>query len=265
MLPKLIGFAGVSCSGKTTLALELTGRLKSEYSVLAECVTSQDRKGCFDYSNFALHIEAHYALISRLICVQSEAMLRGDCSIVICDRTPLDLFANALVDHPTSPLLPGLKEFCLTWAKRYDALFYLPRLPWQDDGKRCSLDIADKQDAALIQLLDELKLPNLYHVERQSITRYIRKMLDIEPVKELCFIKERYTQIASETGVHFYIKPSYNYDLSDVDVFIVMTQDVNKDKLESVKTRFAEMFDGRRFVFDFIPIPQDSKLNYERY
>lgn len=265
MLPKLIGFVGVSCSGKTTITLELTGRLKSEYNVLAECVTSQDRKGNFDYSNFAKHIEAHYALITKLISVQAEAMLRGDCTVVLCDRTPLDLLANAIVDHPDSNMLKGLTDFCLTWANRYDALYFLPRLPWQDDGKRCSLEIADKQDLALQELLEHLKLPNLYRIERQEITRHIRQLLNIEPVKELCFIKERYEQIARETGVHFYVKPSYSYDLSDVDVYIKMTKQVDAQKLQQVKQRFAEMFDSRRFVFDFIPIPELSVMDYDFY
>ena len=61
-----IAYTGTNCSGKTTAALDTTVRLKLA-GVLAEVVSSQDRKISWKDDHFPVDYRAHYGMMTNLI------------------------------------------------------------------------------------------------------------------------------------------------------------------------------------------------------
>lgn len=147
-----IGLIGTACSGKTTMALKLGGRLR-EAGIRAEVSSSVDRTMTWPVSSYAADHLAHYGMLAAHILKETQLVLSPDTEVVIVDKTPLDLAAYCVVDHPNHLETEKFRLLCLDWMQRYSRLYYLPPLPHVDDGKRPDDDFRMKVHTALETLL----------------------------------------------------------------------------------------------------------------
>lgn len=176
-----IAFTGTNCSGKTTMALEVTSRLKSEYHYLAEVVSSQDRKITWKDDHFPVDPRAHYGMITNMIHAEVQAELKGDAMAVITDRSVLDLYAIALTDHPDSQMIRDLGVAVTAWTRTYAKILYLPPLPYQEDGKRPADDFRMRTHAKLLDLIHTGDYPNIEMVtDRSTVMSRVRDTLGIK-------------------------------------------------------------------------------------
>ena len=83
-----IAYTGTNCSGKTTAALDTTVRLKLA-GVLAEVVSSQDRKISWKDDHFPVDYRAHYGMMTNLIHAEVQAELKGDAQVVVDRKSTL--------------------------------------------------------------------------------------------------------------------------------------------------------------------------------
>lgn len=122
-----IGLCGTSCSGKTTLAQQL-----SEYygwKLITE-IARGFRKEMLKFE------ETQY----QIIFTQIQAELFSNENI-ISDRTVIDNFMYITQNRKPRKYLLNL---ILTWAQTYDIIFFCKKLPFIEDGFRINYDIENK-------------------------------------------------------------------------------------------------------------------------
>lgn len=231
---KKIAFTGTNCSGKTTMALEVTARLKAQDHYLAEVVSSQDRKVTWKDDHFPVDPRAHYGMITNLIHAEVQAELKGDADVVITDRSALDLYAIALTDHPESDLIHALGVAVEAWVKTYTKIFYLPPLPYQEDGKRPADDFRMKTHAKLIELIDSSRFPNVEKIEdRTTVMSKVRSALNITP--KPCLAPDvKWQFVANSFKAPLAVK-SPEWPTSDWDVW-VLDGHANADQVKALVT-----------------------------
>lgn len=217
-----LGFTGTNCSGKTTTALEVTARLKAEHHYLAEVVSSQDRKITWKDDHFPVDPRAHFGMITNMIHAEVQAELKGDAKVVITDRSALDLYAIALTDHPDSPMIQALGHAVDAWSKTYTRIFYLPPLPYQEDGKRPADDFRMRTHATLMTLIESGRYPNVVMIQdRTEIMSKVRDALGLQsPNPRIIGEDEKWQCIANEFGVPLVVKQP-KWASSDYDVWIL--------------------------------------------
>ena len=162
-----IGLLGTACSGKTTMAYKLGGLLR-EAGVRAEVSASIDRTMTWPVSSYAEDHLAHYGMLAAHILKETQLVLSPDTEVVIVDKTPIDLAAYCLVDHPDHLETDKFVIQCYDWMNRYNRLYYLPPLPHVDDGKRPDDDFRMKVHTALETLLVSPFL-NVTRLDREDI------------------------------------------------------------------------------------------------
>lgn len=226
-------FTGTNSSGKTTLAMEVTSRLKSETHVLAELVSSQDRKISWRDEHFPVDPRAHYGMITNLIHAEVQAELKGDCTTVVTDRSVLDLYSIAKTDFPDNQLIKALESTVLAWLTTYTRIYYLPPLDYQEDGKRPSNEFRLRTHSTLLELIDKYSLDNLVKKERHEIMSDIRKQLNVNYSNPPLAETIKWQEIANVVNFAFIVKDRDWPSTSDYDVFILLdniedTVDVSK-------------------------------------
>lgn len=215
-------FTGTNSSGKTTMALGVTARLKEEYHVLAEVVSSQDRKITWKDDHFPVNIKAHFGMICNLIHAEVQAELKGDAEVVITDRSVLDLFAIAKTDHPNHPALPGLWAMVEQWALTYTKIYYLPPLAYQEDGKRPPDDFRMRTHARLVDILKTENFSNVVmDLPRSDAFKDILKVIGKEVIKPIWAYDEKWLHVANSVQVTIAVKHPRNSVTSDVDVWLL--------------------------------------------
>jgi len=229
-----LAFTGTNCSGKTTMALEVTTRLKSEHHYLAEVVSSQDRKISWADAHFPVDPRAHYGMITNLIHAEVQAELKGDAAVVITDRSVLDLYAIALVDHPNSALIAALRPTVEAWVSTYTQIFYLPPLVYQADGKRPPDDFRMKTHTSLIRELTAGTYPNVTMVsDRSTVMSQVRATLGLASKNPSILAEaEKLQYIADAAQVTLYAKPR-NWASSDLDVWYTPVAQTVNSKLDA--------------------------------
>lgn len=217
-----IAFTGTNCSGKTTTALEVTARLKAQHHYLAEVVSSQDRKITWKDDHFPVDPRAHFGMISNLILAETQAELKGDADVVITDRSVLDLYAIALTDHPHDQLIADLGVAVRAWLKTYTKVYYLPPLPYQEDGKRPADDFRMRTHATLVSLIDSGEFSNVERIaDRSEIMTKVRGVLGIKSESNpILAEKAKWTALASVTNATIAVKHG-SWPLSDTDVWVI--------------------------------------------
>lgn len=220
-----IAFTGTNSSGKTTMALEVTTRLKSEHHYLAEVVSSQDRKISWKDDHFPVDPRAHYGMITNLIHAEVAAELKGDADVVITDRSVLDLYSIALVDHPRDSMISALKPMVESWLGTYTKIFYLPPLAYQEDGKRPPNEFRMKTHASLINLLEAGNYPNVVMVsDRSTIMGSVRETLGIKSKNPQVLGLEIKLQHLANTYGHTLAVKDRAWPTSDLDIWCVSDQ-----------------------------------------
>lgn len=223
---KKFGLIGTSCAGKTTLAHQLVGRLKS-YGVLADGLFSQDRKFSFPLSKIETE-EAQNWMVTNLIAKETDLILHPDVDIYITDRTPIDLFAYYAYQFDTQ-LSRALWGYVKEWAKTYEVLYYMGPLPYQDDNKRPSDEFRNNVDRKLQQLIDEV--PNVKFLERHEILVDLMTTAGLrKPGVKSEFTETDFQVLATSLQRRLVVKHGRKTDgLSDQDMWIIGTpDDVNR-------------------------------------
>lgn len=124
-----IGVTGTSCSGKTTLARQL-----SEYfgfglfNEVARNYTKEQLK------NKKIQFEIFLRQILEELEFYKNTMHRN----TISDRTIIDNYIYMSRLFRPSGYTLDLTKF---WANTYDIIILCPKLPFVDDGYRCNIDI----------------------------------------------------------------------------------------------------------------------------
>jgi len=117
---------GGPCSGKTTIANEFR---KMNYSVLGEVargVIDERKNQPLDYQE---HLTRQKLIFSKQI--ELEEKLEGDFAFL--DRSIFDNFAYQI--HLLGEIIPSYLEVAKNYPK-YDKIFILDRLPFENDGLR---------------------------------------------------------------------------------------------------------------------------------
>lgn len=164
-----IAFTGSVSSGKTAAALETAAQLKQRHFRVS-LVESVDRRHPWDNGYFPQNPQAHVGMITRQIAAEVEATLRADTDIVVCDRTVMDMYAVAMVDHPDSILIQSLEPLVNQWATTYVAAYYLEPFPLHADGFRPDLDFVMRC--------------------REEVLGYLRTFVNVRSVNRLYFAQE---------------------------------------------------------------------------
>ena len=226
MLPKSsknkIAFTGTNSSGKTTMALEVTTRLKSENHYLAEVVSSQDRKVTWKDEHFPVDERAHYGMITGLIYAEVAAELKGDADVVITDRSVLDLYAIAKTDHPNGMMVNAMQDMIDAWVTGYKKIFYLPPLAYQEDGKRPPNEFRLRTHGTLLRIIEERQYPNLEMItDRSAVMGKVRKVLGIKaPHDPIIGFEDKIEHIASVLQCTLLVKRG-KWANSDLDVWFL--------------------------------------------
>jgi hypothetical protein len=256
-----IAFTGTNCSGKTTMALDVTSRLKAQNHYLAEVVSSQDRKITWKDEHFPVDPRAHYGMITNLIHAEVQAELKGDANVVITDRSVLDLYAIACYDHPESKLIKDMEPMILSWVSTYTSIYYLEPLPYQEDGKRPDDSFRLATHAKLLELFDTYKLPNLIKgMDRPEIFKNIKDILNIKGNDDLGE-DIKWKAIAENCKVVLAVKDKYSAITSDTDCWVFCNisdtwgQDFNV--IDKVK-HSALMYFGRNI--DVMAVPDNNEM-----
>lgn len=253
-----VAFTGTNSSGKTTMALEVTARLKRQYHVLAEVVSSQDRKITWKDDHFPVDPRAHYGMISNLVKAEVEAELKGDANIVITDRSVLDLYAIALTDHPKDPKILGMEGYIRSWMDTYTNVIYLPPLDYQEDGKRPPNDFRMQTHATLRRLIEEWRLPNVIDgMDRPDAFKRVLHVLGVDQQKPIFAEREKWQAVADSVGLTLVVKNQEWPSTSDLDVWVMLKtaeQFENGAVINRVKNAVVAFF-GTQITPDFLTAP----------
>ena len=233
-----IAFTGTNCSGKTTMALDITARLKKHH-VLAEVVSSQDRKITWKDDHFPVDYRAHYGMITNLIHAEVQAELKGDAQVVITDRSVLDLYAIATYDHPDNTQIRDMESMILAWCASYNTIFYLEPLEYQNDNKRPSDDFRMATHGQLLKLFKKYNLPNVKRVPRSEVFKAIKGILNISG-NGVFAETEKWQTIANLTGLTLMVKEPESEVSSDYDVWILADPFDYIEGAKKVETMFNQ-------------------------
>jgi AAA domain len=257
-----IAFTGTNSSGKTTMAMEVCSRLKSQHHQLAELVSSQDRKITWKDEHFPVDPRAHYGMITNLIHAEVQAELKGDAEIVITDRSVLDLYAIAVTDHPDSELIKALAPTVYAWLGTYKAVFYLPPLDYQEDGKRPPDAFRMRTHQTLLNLMENGQAQGLFQNIVRSDTKrawnMVKDLLVLPSSWGILAEDEKWQEIADTFNVTLFVKQR-KFESSDVDVWIDYTHTAGNAKLNhGIADEIAELGDlmfGSDIEIDWMVIP----------
>ena len=249
-----IALSGTNCSGKTTLALDITARLKGEHHYLAEVVSSQDRKITWSDAHFPVNPVAHYGMVTNLILAETQAVLKGDADVVLVDRSVLDLFAIAKYDHPDSELINALGHMVKAYCATYESIFVLDPLPYQADGKRPDDDFRLATYKSLQGIVADWCLPNVHTVtDRPSIYKRIKGILGIQSKSDIG-LAEKFQAIATSTVTRLCVPERKSPVTSDFDVW-VFADPANVDACVATVKRLSTAYFGPHACIDVLAVP----------
>ena len=157
---KKYAFIGTSSAGKTTATYQTCGFLK-EHGIRVDGILQQDRRLPFSPSLLEDHAEAQYWFISNVMTAENYLVLQKGVDCIVSDRSVVDFFAYAETQWPGN--LEEMRQFIMSWASTYEALYYLPPRQYDNDGVRPSDEFRLSVDQTLVALIETL--PNVRFVE----------------------------------------------------------------------------------------------------
>lgn len=252
-----VAFTGTNSSGKTTMALTTAGRLKENH-VLAEVVSSQDRKITWKDEHFPVDYRAHFGMISNLVKAEVEAELKGDALIVVTDRSVLDLYAIALTDHPDDPwVICGLGPYVKAWVESYTRIYYLPPLAYQEDGKRPPDEFRMRTHATLRRLIEVHEFDNVVEMPRADIFKDITKLIGVHVPNPIYAESHKWQAVADQLKCCVRVKaPRSETSTSDIDVWVYA--DEEPAALREAASRLIHEYFGDQIAFDIMPMPASA-------
>ena len=250
-----IAFTGTNCSGKTTMAMDVTARLKYR-GVLAELVSSQDRKITWRDEHFPVDFRAHYGMISNMVNAEVQAELKGDADVVITDRSVLDLYSIAVTDHEYVEHIKNMEWYIRSWATTYTKIYYLDPLTYQDDGKRPDDSFRMKTHSKLLGIIELYKLDNVVILPRHEIYKDIQSTLGLDYEHPIFMQKQKWQVVADTIGCNIIVKNQSSPISSDLDVFIIAENNFESITRQA-KGIIAMMF-GSNIGLSILFAPKDS-------
>lgn len=256
---------GTSCAGKTTAAYALVSRLKS-YSVLADGVFSQDRKFSFDKAHLATEEIAQQWMVNNLIAKETDTILHEDIDVLITDRSALDLMSYYALQFPESRTMKAMLGYVTEYLQTYSALYYLPPLPFQDDGKRPGDAFRKSVDTQLVRMiaaLPEHVKSKVKFLERNKVLEDVMMTVGVKKPNskyqldpdDMQFLANRTGLVLHRTARSFRKEPDV---LSDNDIFVEAT-DVEKATLvTTARSNF-----GPWVTVDIVPIDKGFPITDE--
>jgi nicotinamide riboside kinase len=135
----MIGLIGAESTGKSTIAMMLTGRLRTG-GIMAELVAEAGSKRPFAPELLDSHPAAHFYAVTSKLASEAHAMLRSNVKFIVCDRTPFDLMAYYHTRFPAGQGRDELYALTRMWLANYDQLYYLPTkgATYVEDGFRAT-------------------------------------------------------------------------------------------------------------------------------
>jgi len=134
---KVIALSGVECMGKTTLALALTGRLRSR-GILTEVVCEPGSAAPFPPEFLDAGVAGWAYLVTNHIAQQAAVSARSNVEWMILDRTPLDFMIYYHARFPRTDLSTELEGIAAEWSRQYDLVYLLDtaQAMYREDGHR---------------------------------------------------------------------------------------------------------------------------------
>lgn len=257
-------FTGTNCSGKTTMALAVTARMKRQ-GILAEVVSSQDRKITWKDDYFPVTPVAHYGMITNLIHAEVQAMLKGDADVVITDRSVLDLYAIAKTDHPESMLITQLEPAVLAWMSTYTKVYYLAPLAYQEDGKRPADDFRMRTHEMLRYLMGKYNLPNVVEVHRTDIYKQIGNEMGFRVPNPIFAQEKKWQEIANTLQIPIAVKAQSCETTSDNDVWVLLAGDhvLNGNFRASSMLDLVATYFSADHIFDIMAAPLSTMSDFD--
>lgn len=258
-------FTGTNCSGKTTMALDITSRLKMQ-GVLAEVVSSQDRKITWKDDHFPVDPRAHYGMITNLIHAEVQAELKGDAEVVITDRSVLDLYAIARYDHPESYMIDGLISTVESWLKTYTKVYYLAPLPYQADGKRPEDSFRMATHAKLRELMNwSVFSGKVVELSRHEVLDDILTIMGRPRQKPIWGETEKWQRVTDFAGLTLMVKRPTSPVSSDYDVWVRVPSTIKflgEDLMGDIRKCINAMF-GDQIAVHLMQAPDTIKTKLE--
>lgn len=137
---KKIGIIGTACSGKTTLAYGLLHALKAA-GIHADGLVQTDCMIPFDRELLDTHPMAQWSIITNQIRLEANMSLQKGIDVMVCDRTPFDLYVYFQVALRGSLVL---KQMVDAWMATYDKVYFLNPVTFQASDVRCDEAFRDR-------------------------------------------------------------------------------------------------------------------------
>lgn len=156
---RAVAICGVESTGKSTMAMMLAGRLRTE-GVLAEVSQAPGRNLPFAPQLFDKGELAWVYSVTNKIAGEAALATKANIEFIVCDRSPMDFVAYYDARFGTmAPFAAQLHALAAEWVAQYDQIYYLPASGtiYREDGFRAKAsenDWRDKTDARLRRLLE---------------------------------------------------------------------------------------------------------------
>lgn len=224
---KKFAIIGTSSAGKTTLVYDILHRLKLA-GIHADGVLQQDRRFSFERARLEDSIEAQYSFIANQIKTECDMVLRPGLEVLVSDRSPLDFYAYYEWQYGRcNQLLDFIFHYCKT---TFQKLYYVPPLPYVDDGARLHEEGRDKVDSVLLDIIYTYNAEisnddvNIQIIKREEIYndifRNIDKLLQLKDLEIIPKIINRSVLI----GGSYAFNRATKY--SDIDVYILGKENI---------------------------------------
>lgn len=137
---KRIALVGASSIGKTTLAHQLVGRLRT-HDILAVLSSDSGMPLPFDVQLLDTEWEGYAYKLFKKLADECAIVLRPNVEFMVCDRSAVDLYAWLVLKQGSrigNRLLTILAELTTEWMRGFEAVYFLPvdGIADRDDGFR---------------------------------------------------------------------------------------------------------------------------------
>lgn len=153
-----IALIGAESTGKSTLALMLTGRLRT-HGVRAALVAESGSSVPFPPSMLDSELDAHAYMITNKMAAESAAALRSNVDFVISDRSPFDHAAYLATRFDVGEADTALIQAAEAWLDKYEVVYVLRTegSTYVEDGYRQKAEENDYRERVDQYIDDVLK------------------------------------------------------------------------------------------------------------
>lgn len=179
--PTRIALVGAESTGKSTLALSLTARLR-EHGVWAEHVPESASSAPFPPAVLDTDPAAHAYMVTAKMAAESAVAVKPNVRVIISDRSPFDHAAYLAVRFNNLPLQDdAIITAARAWLRHYDFIFHLRTAgaAYVEDGHRQAAeenDYREKVDAFLAAALPPqrtVKVSGTFEKRSEFVHRYL--------------------------------------------------------------------------------------------